>query len=234
MAGCVMAIDGVVVFTRAPYCHEVQNVRAYRTRKGGFGVVVQAGCDVEGRFLFISANHAGSTNDSLAFDSTALKDAIDSGRLPPEFFIIGDEAYSCTDQVLSPYPGRGLGRWKDSFNFWLSHSRQCIERAFGMLTQRFGIFWRKFQFSFDRWSLVIVVTAKLHNFCLYRKCKVPLRRYEPDVMPGDSFAVVDNSDNATDNDMRSRARGNRRQNITEDLQREGRGRPMYASCNTRA
>ncbi|CAM9862043.1 unnamed protein product, partial [Ectocarpus fasciculatus] len=56
---------------------DIGNVRAYRTRKGGFGVVVQAGCDVEGRFLFISANHAGSTNDSLAFDSTALKDAID-------------------------------------------------------------------------------------------------------------------------------------------------------------
>jgi hypothetical protein len=30
--------------------------------------------------------------------------------------------------MLSPYPGRGLGKWKDSFNFWLSHSRQSIER----------------------------------------------------------------------------------------------------------
>ena len=53
-------------------------------------------------------------------------------------------------------------------------------------------------------------------------------------MPGDAVAVVDDSDNATDNDLRSRARGNRRQSITEDLQREGRGRLMYASCNTRA
>lgn len=67
---------------------------------------------------------------------SALANAISEGKMPSKYFIIGDEAFSCTNQVLSPYPGRGIGKYKDSFNYWLSHSRQSIERAFGMLTMR--------------------------------------------------------------------------------------------------
>ena len=48
---------------------------------------------------------------------------------------------------MAPYPGRGLGRWKDSFNFWLSHLLQCIEREFRMLTQRSESFGERFNFS---------------------------------------------------------------------------------------
>ena len=42
-------------------------------------------------------------------------------------------------------------------------THQAIERAFGMLTQRFGIYWRMFRFSFDWWPLVIMVTMKIHS-----------------------------------------------------------------------
>jgi hypothetical protein len=48
---------------------------------------------------------------------------------------------------ISPFPfhicclGLGLDRYKDSFNYWLSHSRQTIEQSFGILMQPWGIFW---------------------------------------------------------------------------------------------
>jgi len=35
--------------------------------------------------------------------------------------------------------GQGLDRFKDSFNYWLSHSWQCVEHSFGMLTQNWGV-----------------------------------------------------------------------------------------------
>jgi hypothetical protein len=50
-------------------------------------------------------------------------------------FFIGDDAFTNMSQFLSPWPGRGLYQYKDSFNYWLSHSCQIVERAFGMLMQ---------------------------------------------------------------------------------------------------
>ncbi len=42
------------------------------------------------------------------------------------------------------------------------------ERAFGMLTQRFGIFWRPFRFLFDCWTLVVMCSMKLRwSFIIY-------------------------------------------------------------------
>ncbi len=70
-----------------------------------------------------------------------MKDLVEEkNRLPPDYFFIGDEAFSNTDQFLVPYSGQGLGPWKDSFNFHLSRMRQCIERAFGMMTADLGYF----------------------------------------------------------------------------------------------
>ena len=65
---------------------------------------------------------------------------LDNGDLPSEYFVIGDEAFVCSSQILCPWSGSNLGLWKDSFNYHLSSMRQCIERAFGLHKKmgRFG------------------------------------------------------------------------------------------------
>mmetsp|Transcript_20236 Transcript_20236/g.29052 ORF Transcript_20236/g.29052 Transcript_20236/m.29052 type:complete len:117 (-) Transcript_20236:50-400(-) len=78
----------------------------------------------------------------------------------------GDEAFVNTQQFLVPWSGRGLDPWKVSFNYHLSSMRQCIERSFSHLTQRWGIFWRPLQCGVDKWTLVCTVTAKLHNYII--------------------------------------------------------------------
>jgi hypothetical protein len=128
--------------------------------------------------------------------------------------------------------GRGLDRYKDSFNYWLSHFRQAVEHAFGMLTQRWGNFWRPFLFLFDRWSLVTLVTMKLHNFCLDRSDTIPLRRFYEDIREGDQWVVYDN---ARDDDisLRGRALGDRCRTITQNLENHGIVRPKHAASNSR-
>ena len=197
-------------------------------------MIVMAGCDVRGKFTFASAKHTGSTNDCIAWDTTALCNALREGQLPPQYFLAGDEAFSCTDFMQSPWPGRGLGLYKDSYNYWLSHSRQAIERAFGMLVRRWGIYWRKFSFSLDRWSKVVMITMKLHNFCHDRSDTIIARRHEEDVLEGDEYTVLDNNEEEEDRLLRQRATGDRRRFITNELQRVGRVRPVHASCNSRA
>ena len=136
--------------------------------------------------------------------------------------------------MQSPWPGRGLGIYKDSYNYWLSHSRQAIERAFGMLCMRWGIYWRPFRFRMDRWALINMVCMKLHNFCMDMNQKTVPPRYSDDCLVGDELVVWDNNCPEEDDLLRSRALGDRRRNITSALEMEGRLRPIHASINSRA
>ena len=233
LTGCIMAMDGIAIKTRAPYKWEVPRVTDYRNRKGGFGIVVLAGCDINCKFIFAVTNHCGSTNDVIAWRDSSLYHAIEEGLLPSNFFIIGDEAFPTTNQCLSPWPGRGLGLAKDAFNYWLSNSRQCIERAFGILTKRWGILWRRFHFSFDRWALVMQVCMKLHNYCVDNNDSPPPRRFNEDMRRGDRWAVYHNRHD-DDDVLRSRANGDRRRNITDELESRGIVRPPHAQVNSRA
>jgi hypothetical protein len=106
LKGCVMAIDGFGVSTRQPFKYEVDRPRDYRFRKGGFAIVVLAGCDVKARFVSASCNHSGSTNDIIAWNDSKLFTALEvEKRLPSQYFFIGDEAFTNTSQFLSPWPG---------------------------------------------------------------------------------------------------------------------------------
>jgi hypothetical protein len=100
----------------------------YQFRKSGFAVIVLAGSDVHGRFICAKAHHSGSTNDIVAWQDSSLCCFLEVEKgLPSKYFFIGDAAFTNTQQFLSPWPGRGLDRYKDAFNYWLPHSRQCVE-----------------------------------------------------------------------------------------------------------
>lgn len=88
--GCVAATDGLVLQTRKPFVDEVGKARLmYMNRKGYYGIVVQAFCDARGKFLYVSASHAGGTHDSVAYEGSAVADALSRGMLPPEYYVIG-------------------------------------------------------------------------------------------------------------------------------------------------
>jgi hypothetical protein len=216
--GCVMALDGFGVSTRAPFQSEVEAPKDYRFRKSGFAIIVLGGVDVKGKFLCASCNHSGSTNDIIAWNDSNLCEVLEVKKLlPNRFFFIGDEALTCTFQFLSPWPGRGLDQSKDAFNYWLSHSRQSVERGWGMVTQHWGIFWRIFRFSFDCWALVVLVCLKLHNICLDELVDVPTQHFLEDVREGDEWNVLDN-EQPNDAELRGRAPGDRRREITQNIE----------------
>jgi hypothetical protein len=181
-----------------------------------------------------SCKNSGSTNDCIAWELSLLKKLIiDDRRLPEQFFIIGDEAFSCCNQLLVPYSGRGLGTWKDSFNFHLSAMRQVIERAFAILVQRWGILWRLIRCSFDKWTKLLTVLAKLHNFCLDKNIPLYRHRFYEDEEPGDEPEVVLNEGDG-DDEARANTYSNRRAGFTRELELKGVRRPRHASMNSRA
>jgi hypothetical protein len=137
-----------------------------------------------------------------------------------------------SNTMLCWLSGRGLDIYKDSFNYWLSHSWQAVEHALGMLTQWFGIFWWIFHFSFNWWPLVVMVCMKLPNLCIDNSCNVPQCRYAEDLRPDDEWAVNDNT-RPDDNLHRVRALGECRRLITAKLEHMGILRPAHAQMNSR-
>jgi hypothetical protein len=223
---CVLAVDGWVCRTRCPTALEVKYPMAYRNRHGCFGIVVLAGCYADLKFGMFSCVSCGSTNDSLAWELSQMKMELDSDALRAPYYFIGDEAFTNTKCFLVPWSGTSLGVWKDSFNYHLSAMRQCIERAFSLLTQRWGIFWRPLRCSFNKWTLVCTVCAKLHNYCIDMhegRDRDIAPRYDHDYEDDDAPIVFMNEE--LDLDGPRRPTGDTRKMLTELLEQNGIRRP---------
>jgi DDE superfamily endonuclease len=108
--------------------------RNYFTRKEFYALPVQAFLDGFYRFLYMSAGCVGSTHDSLAWSCSSLGHRLLSGLSLGEFWIAGDAAYVCSNNLLTPYSkaqihDAELGPRRDSFNFYQSSLRMHVEKA---------------------------------------------------------------------------------------------------------
>jgi hypothetical protein len=169
--GVVLAVDGVLIKISKPSYNGTQ----YFSRKGFYGLNVQAGVDSDRRILYLTVKSSGSTHDSTAWKSTKLAAAVAAGKLPVGYYIVGDDAYkSCGEQMLCPYPGRNLSHEQDVFNFYQSRTRISVECAFGELVGRWGILWRALRHKVPMATAIIGACARLHNYCIDNR--VPMRR----------------------------------------------------------
>lgn len=165
--GCIGAIDGIAIRIKCPI--GVLDPGNYFCRKNFYAINVQAICDKQKRFTWISF-HQGSAHDSFAWSQTKLRDLLE--EMEPilkkhGFFFVGDSAYPLSVYLQVPYDDATAASLKDAFNFWLSNSRIRIECAFGEFVMRFGIFWRSLRFNqLEKSNCVIRAAALLHNFLI--------------------------------------------------------------------
>jgi hypothetical protein len=152
------------------------DLASFRNRKGCYGIVVMAACTANLEFVCFPAKHTGSTNDVVAIQGCEggriLLDT-STTKLPTGFYGIGDEAFVCTDVLLTPWSGRCLSRDKNSFIFFLSAMRQCIERCIGVFVARWGIFRRPLTFGASKWGLV---AGSVQSYITFASRKVKGRR----------------------------------------------------------
>ena len=115
--------------------------------------------------------------------------------------------------------------------------RQSIERAFGLLSSRWGIFWRPLQCDYGRWNVIARVCAKLHNVCIDFGIIDLTGATAEDYAEGDSTEVfmneyqvenvgafANNSDNSSFKKLQ----------INIFFKQRGFRRPPHASCNSKA
>jgi hypothetical protein len=184
------------------------DVNSFFTRKGYFGFGLQAFVGYDSKFLSVASRLCASSHDSTSYIVTDLASAIKNGELPSRFHVVLDEAYVCSEQELTPWKGRNLSVDKDSFNYYLSRQRQVVERAFGLLVQRWGIFWRSLRVDMDKIPLIIAVTCKLHNLCIQRFGTVNVQPYQGN-HPRDTDVALGDNRNVIFTDGTGMSRGHR-------------------------
>lgn len=136
MKGCIGAVDGWLCGIRVPRKNEVGRVVSfYSGHYRRYGINVQACCDSKSRFTAFLCAAPGGMSDSKAYKKWRLSTVMES--MPGETYIIGDNAYSNSNNLQMPYTRPQTSAiYRNSYNFHLSQLRIRIEMAFGLLVNK--------------------------------------------------------------------------------------------------
>ena len=170
---CVGAIDGILIWTERPTrseCAEAQwgPLKYMCGRKKKFGLNMMGTVDYRGRFLNVEIRHPGSTSDYLAFATSELKADLETpGFLYPGLVLFGDNAYSNSSYMVTPFKAGKEGELGDDFNYYQSQLRIRVECAFGRLVHRWAILRRPLHGSIGitKTNALVLALCSLHNFC---------------------------------------------------------------------
>ena len=163
--GAIGAIDGWLCCTNMPM-DVINSADYFSGHYNRYGFNVQAICDANLRFIYMSIAAPGKTNDNRAFGRLSeLRKWLDG--LPDEYFIIGDGAYTLSNRILIPFSGAQKHTTHNrTFNFYLSQMRIRIEMAFGRLSTKWRIFRTNLSGTSHVNSMIIQAAARLHNFVI--------------------------------------------------------------------
>ena len=173
---CIGSLDGKHIALQAP----PNSGSVFYNYKGFFSVVLLALVDAGYRFVIIDVGSVGSNSDGGIFQNSELGQRLNNGNLdipgpkqidnvrgPLPHVIVADEAFPLKENLLRPYPGsRGydLTREQRIFNYRLSRARRISENAFGMLCQRFRVFFRRIQVMPESAIKIVKACCILHNY----------------------------------------------------------------------
>ena len=135
MTGCIGALDGWVVKIKPPSVQDgVRDPASFYSRKGFYGLNVQAIVDKKKRVLYRSILSRGAEHDSTAFKNSSLYGwlSVHWKRLCEKgYYFIGDSAYALRSFIHTPYDNALHDTPEDNYNFFHSSSRISVECAFG-------------------------------------------------------------------------------------------------------
>jgi hypothetical protein len=161
--GVIGAIDGCHIEIKAP----VRNPYDFYNRKQFYSVILQGTCDMSLKFLDIFVGMPGRVHDARVFRLSPLSRQIDLGLIPEPMHILADSAYSLHDNVLTPFRDNGhLNRVQRRYNMKHAAVRSCVERAFGLLKNKFRRLRYLDMSLLEEIPTVITACCVLHNFII--------------------------------------------------------------------
>jgi len=113
-------------------------------------------------------------------------------KLPPRKFVVGDNAYVCSETLLTPFSGvEKEDPAKDELNFYLSRLRIHIEQTFALMTGKWRILCQPLQTHLKKVGKISMCITRLHNFCINEGTEVYvfITNYE-DNQGGENEAII--------------------------------------------
>ncbi|XP_050310637.1 uncharacterized protein LOC126746421 [Anthonomus grandis grandis] len=172
---CIGSIDGKHVAIKCPP-NSGSNYYCYLKK---FSIVLLAIVDHEYKFVCVDVGGYGKNSDGGIFEASSFGQRMSRGLLniPPNralpgqneetpCVLIGDEAFALTSFLMRPFPYR-LSRHdirKEKYNKRLCRVRRVVENAFGILAQKWRLFYRPLELKVETSIKVIKATCVLHNY----------------------------------------------------------------------
>lgn len=171
---CIGAIDGKHVAINAP----PNSGSTFFNYKKYYSTVLLGLVDYEYKFIAIDAGSFGKECDGGIFSDSTLGKRLNNYTLaiPPDeplyeggskvpYVIVGDEGFPMKRFLLRPFPRQGqLDVEKRIYNYRLCRCRRIVENAFGILAQRWRIYFRPLACKYDSIVKIIKATTVLHNY----------------------------------------------------------------------
>lgn len=147
------------------------NARDYINRNKYFSINLQAVVDSQQRFINIYCGEPGSLHDSRALRRSPLYETATTNQailFPNDTFLISDLAYPSLPWLVPPFKDNGhLNPQQVEFNYMISSTRMCVEKAFGQLKGRFRCI--KFFTEYPDLPFItntVVAACIIHNYCI--------------------------------------------------------------------
>ncbi|XP_063219307.1 uncharacterized protein LOC134529310 [Bacillus rossius redtenbacheri] len=170
---CIGALDGKHVTIQAPKL----SGSLYWNYKHSYSIVLLALVDPCYKFIAVDVGAYGKNSDGGIFVNSNFGRALENRQLnvPTSralpgtnvelpMVIVADEAFPLKSYMMRPYPGKGLTDDRRIFNYRLSRARRISENVFGILAQKFRIFFRRLQGKPENTTTLILAACVLHNF----------------------------------------------------------------------
>lgn len=158
-------VIGAVDCTHVRIAKPARDPLMFVNRKGYYSLNCQMICDTKLRFWNVVARWPGSTHDSRIMDNSAIGNKLETGEL--RGILLGDSGYACRFYMMTPFTNPATPR-EERFNIAQRSARNVIERAFGLLKQRFGVLGQdsRLRCSLDTNMAIIVACVTLHNIAI--------------------------------------------------------------------
>lgn len=143
-----------------------------------FSMHILAVCNNRYEFTMVEVGSYGSDGDAGVLNRSPIGNIVYDGKdLPPKekipnanvdlnYCFVGDDAFTLTESLMKPYPGKFLSRKKRIFNYRLSRARRCIENAFEILFNRWRVFQKPIGFAPIHIDGIVLACIYLHNFLM--------------------------------------------------------------------
>lgn len=171
---CMGSIDGKHVRIKCPN----KSGSSFFCYKHFFSIVLLAVVDPFYNFIIVDIGSYGRHSDSAIFENSSFyhNSIVNKTILPPKplpgttipvpHVFIGDEGFKLQPYLMRPFPRDSVvgDAQKREYNKRHCRARRVVENAFGILAQKWRIFFRPIECDIDTAVQVVKAACSLHNF----------------------------------------------------------------------